>query len=1317
MSSFCTPIFRGLKFAILGVAFGFDAKSAEPPREALAPANTKAIVAALSSEEFKNPGSVYRPVDCWWWDGEKLSEEKLKWQIEDLHAKGVGGTWLYPRFGASQPLSAEPGFWTDGWWKFLAFALAEHERLGMQQWANDWLGRLSKNHFQDQLRAMREQHPELMGRRLVLHRSKVVTNGTLEVNVPPNQKILCVAAYRRLPGTVESYDHASRVDLLSKAEGQQIRWRPPEANWVIAAVASEPWGLDYLNPALAKKWIEIFFARYAERVGNHLGKSLTAYGPDERQVLNGDFLFSDQVQARLTHKGIDLLPNLPALFLDLGPMTDKIRCNYHACVVDVLEAAFYAPIHRWLHDHGMKQATIATWGRKNICGQTYNYGDFFRMMRSFDITGNEDSVESGASAFIDTKLSSSIAHLNGHRRVAVCAYWGTGWGFSQQENIARTNVNFALGVNLLNTHGGMYSFMGSRNEFVPPAVHFYQPYWQTWRTFYDSVARLSYALSQGEHRADVAILYPLSTLHAHWNGDGRESRAFAPAARRAEQAMFEIGEAIYKKGIDFDFVDEKSVAAAKVEQGALVMPQLRFSAVVLPAMTTIPLETARKLAEFVAAGGTVIAAGQLPMATPENGRDDPSLLAIWRELFGDALHQSAELLEGPIRPGHAFLVRGKTVPIIPELLGKSIALDVRTQAPDLIYTHNQVGEQHVYYIVNQRAEKRSVQVTLKTQGDPEIWEPESGLVRTHYRFATEGDGTRLLLDFNPHGGLLVVIQPRRAAPQVLADNLEQIDDVKLQEDEVVVVGTAGQGKDLFVKVDYLGRRFAGMLRANSAPVDQALRNVWECEYQPTMDNRWGDFRYPANDELIGPEMPVVKYQNEDPTGSESTDWASPTFDDKGWAEIKCGYGPHWQQLGPFDKALDGREIETQIVSATGGTPPTVLLQGKPKQWGTNAYSLKFGSERMDVHQQPADDGLGAPSDDFLVLDRLAGRDAVCYLRTRVHSPKSVSTRFHFGNPNDRQLIRHAWLNGEKIVSVNGKESETYAMVSLREGWNQIVLRIELPPRASKAVRTTKGLPPLPPAGNRVQTYAIFDPAPTPAPSPRFLPILRWYRAQPELFYDCGEDSVQTGWFRFTAPPGTKRAKLNLNAKSIEGWINGEKALIQGGVLNFNEASNTPTEASVVALRVVFNPGSYAGAAFTAPIQFAVGKGLIREGDWCSQGLEFYSGGLTYHTTVDVTLEQLKTRVTLDLGDVRTSAELLVNGRSVGVRLARPFSFDLSGHLHAGANRITVKTLNTLANYMSSLPTRYVYEGQKVSGILGPVTLRFAPRVTIVCKPE
>src|SRR5690606_3660118 len=106
----------------------------------------------------------------------------------------------------------------------------------------------------------------------------------------------------------------------------------------------------------------------------------------------------------------DPLPDLPALFIDIGPRTAKVRCDYYQTMCDLLEENLYEPMVRWLHDHGMQHVTIATWGREDILGQTRNYGDFFRYMHHFDIPGNEDSSELGhGGAFIDSKLSSSIA--------------------------------------------------------------------------------------------------------------------------------------------------------------------------------------------------------------------------------------------------------------------------------------------------------------------------------------------------------------------------------------------------------------------------------------------------------------------------------------------------------------------------------------------------------------------------------------------------------------------------------------------------------------------------------------------------------------------------------------------------------------------------------------------------------------------------------------------------------------------------------------------------------------------------------------------
>ena len=78
---------------------------------------------------------------------------------------------------------------------------------------------------------------------------------------------------------------------------------------------------------------------------------------------------------------------------------------------------------------------------------------------------------------------------------------------------------------------------------------------------------------------------------------------------------------------------------------------------------------------------------------------------------------------------------------------------------------------------------------------------------------------------------------------------------------------------------------------------------------------------------------------------------------------------------------------------------------------------------------------------------------------------------------------------------------------------------------------------------------------------------------------------------------------------------------------------------------------------------------------------------------------------VDLGQVRGTAEVEVNGASAGARVWSPYRFDLSGKLKPGQNVIVVRVFNTLAPYLKGAsPTHSIFRGQDVSGMMGPVML-------------
>ncbi|MBL9128920.1 MAG: hypothetical protein JNL97_14825 [Verrucomicrobiales bacterium] len=152
--------------------------------------------------------------------------------------------------------------------------------------------------------------------------------------------------------------------------------------------------------------------------------------------------------------------------------------------------------------------------------------------------------------------------------------------------------------------------------------------------------------------------------------------------------------------------------------------------------------------------------------------------------------------------------------------------------------------------------------------------------------------------------------------------------------------------------------------------------------------------------------------------------------------------------------------------------------------------------------------------------------------------------------------------------------------------------------------------------------------------------------------------------------------------------------------------------AVVTLRVEQRRGDYAGASFPEPIRLDCGTGLRATGDW-SRGtvLETYSGGARYRKQVVLSSDQARGRVRLDLGRVVATAEVRVDGRLAGIRVAPPWVVDLGDTVRAGTNRLEVLVYNTLANHYLTVPTKY--RGSPESGLLGPVRLECRPETVLV----
>ena len=222
--------------------------------------------------------------------------------------------------------------------------------------------------------------------------------------------------------------------------------------------------------------------------------------------------------------------------------------------------------------------------------------------------------------------------------------------------------------------------------------------------------------------------------------------------------------------------------------------------------------------------------------------------------------------------------------------------------------------------------------------------------------------------------------------------------------------------------------------------------------------------------------------------------------------------------------------------------------------------------------------------------------------------------------------------------------------------------------------------------------------------------MRWFDPQTNslrsdvLPFDIFARKTVNGYYRFYAPPGT--TSVSLPVSKAEVYANGHLCLEKEA--DHQKAIYTiPFSANeqLIAVHILLNNGEYGGGTMTMPIRFQCGEGEIRLGDWSTmESLRTFSGGIRYEkiVTLDPRTWQDFEKVELDLGRVVSTAEVFVNGRSAGIKVASPWRFDVKTLLKSGDNKIEVEVYNTLGNHYLTIPTRY--RGRLESGLIGPVCL-------------
>ena len=376
------------------------------------------------------------------------------------------------------------------------------------------------------------------------------------------------------------------------------------------------------------------------------------------------------------------------------------------------------------------------------------------------------------------KVPASAAY-NFDRPVLVCEIYGN---FHQKlpndgNMLYRAGMEvYARGINSLLPHGSWWDpnemrivpEISWRNPQIGPEL----PRFNRW------AARCESLLRAGRHVADIGVLYPIDDLAARYHiglMPATHGKDPIPGTDYYEISRLLTGE--LRK--DFTFLHPEIVdTRCRVDGSELLLDNRvnweRYRVVILPACRTIRVGNLRKIRDFLAAGGKVIATTCLPERSAEFGQD-AEVRKLTKEMFGPGSKGVfvPEPNEKTLRKALdgldlAWDVRITDSTEIPRVYRKTFSYgDKIKNDPDayeggnreFAYLHRSVGPAEVYFFTN--ASELNVSAKLQVRGKLklETWDPHTGKIQPRTSTTATHGGqpmTRFDLSLAPLKSLFVV---------------------------------------------------------------------------------------------------------------------------------------------------------------------------------------------------------------------------------------------------------------------------------------------------------------------------------------------------------------------------------------------------------------------------------------------------------------------------------------------------------------------------------------------------------------------------------
>ncbi|MFJ5307162.1 glycosyl hydrolase [Streptomyces sp. NPDC088350] len=1309
------------------------------------------MISPALQQLFDAPPRDFGPTPLWWWSGAKVTRERLDRQLRRFADGGVHNLVVInlapagPSFGAR---TDDPPWFGEEWWDRFTDTCRIARDIGTRLWFYDQIG-FSGANVQG---GVTRRHADATGRAL-RSRSATVTHGTVALRGAETLVAAYDLAGRRLPVALDS--DPLRIPA---ADGTDVQ-----------LVLAVPTAFDYLDPHAVALLLDTVHHEYDRRVPEYLGNVIAGSFQDELPGTNSwSHRFPDEFRARRGYDLLDHLPALfgpataraakiradyyavraelteEALFKPLAAWHDERGMLIGADQSNPARAGFpaqstqiytdYFRTHRWYGAVGSDHHGDS----KVHSSMAHLYGHERVWIEAFHSSGWGGTLADTYDWLLPF-LRSGANLYNPH-----ASYFGTAGGWFEwappstdwRQPYWRQYPAFSRAV------ARICSIM-------------------SWGTYSAHVAVL-------HPTATMQALIPLDAPVKHF-GDGRlgDDHADVDATQRDYLDLCgtnnwlgpHVG-SLDRHRIAFDVIDDASVQRATATDGALRVTDLAYRAVLLPSASVLEEETARRLTQLLDTGGRVVVVGRAPESAAGLSGDDSVVAALLKH---PRLERTNDAEAGAVAvadiAGHAtgdvpLLVRRKGVDAVALVTGAFP--DARTQPADA--NHEADPERYA---------RHSTVTVHAVVTEAEIWNPATGARGPAHVTVSGGLSTiEVPLDGAP-AALVVWREGTRSTPRTVASPSlsERTIDLSSGWEGRLVPTMDNTWGDLALPAgsSVAEPRIWTMGWTETDPADanwSQTRATYGNRVRVLPPTPLAEAPVP----LDGPGAELV-LAGELPLTPSDANWGVSLYSSSRGIPDPDGLlgnkGLVTEEFVRVPVPGPGTVARVRSIVETDHRGPADLHIGaaaaKRVWWNGERLDIGIGyiaTARVDVRRSrnvleyelgEAQDrpllisgNAGTPLGSYFCLTRPDGfgpRPQFMCLPDDVRPHGGVTYRGRLRASGRAVLVVGAavgvtvLLDGTVVArqeKVEYYESDWGAVpmffrhqLALGEGEHVLeVVADAVHPREAVFVDCVAGANSLVSgAGWEAETgewhgctlehdgrwgelqhcYAAVRPHP--------LPDTEWLTGAPVLgtavlplrSTDTVRERAQR--FRFTVPPGTVSLDLPLELPARVRVGDGAERMLDGQVLALDHPLPEPAQIEVVTAPTAVLRG---GSAWRGPVRVRTVAAQLPLGDWRLMGLGGWSGGVTYSREVAVPAGP---DPVLDLGRVRGSVSVAVDGECVGEAFCPPFRCELPGA--AGRMvRIDVTVNNTLAPYLAeATPTAWAFPSQLSSGLMGPVTLR------------